>query len=112
MVKHGNRIRKKHFGSRCCVHYDIWSNGDAKVVRMFKDSASSVSQFKPKHACMAPEEASHKSKAKGLVQNIGGKRALIYGKTCGKAPGFLYVIILEGEFRSELLVSATYINTN
>lgn len=83
-----------------------------KVVRMFKDPASSISQFKPKQACMAPEEVSHKSKAKGLLQNAGGRRALIYGKMCGKAPGFLYVIILEGEFRSELLVSATYINTH
>ena len=30
----------------------------------------------------------------------------------GKAQGFIYVIITEGEFRSEMAVSATCVNTH
>lgn len=62
---------------------------------------------------MAHDEASHKSKAEGPVQNIGGRRALIYQQDmCGRAPWLLYVFTFKGELRSEPAVSAICINTH
>lgn len=46
------------------------------------------------------------------MQNIGGRRALFHQQEIGsKARGLIYVIISEGEFRSEMAVSATRVNT-